>query len=368
MQEHETVSSTQMATLFLCYLAGSSILFIQQPLIQLAKDMATLAVITANGIGFLLLGCVLYLHKQYPGLTYVEYSKQAVGRWLSMVFAILLIVELMLTASDIIRNDGAFVANTIMSATPVYVLNSLLLATAAITAYCGIEVMARMFVLLMITNFLFIVAAYVLNIPNYQVEMLFPLFTEGIKPFFYGTYVATGIPYAGLVVFGMLLPYVKQEDKPSLGKWMYGALVTHGITLLLGVICTIAVLGPLAAEKKYSLYVLSGMIEIADFVERLQTTMVFTQVVGSYMKTTIVLFILNVTLCKILQKQNERILIFPLTLVVLLLSLTAPNEQEASHLFTDVAPFVYTTLGVVPLLIIVLVTFIKQRIKRGRNR
>ena len=88
MKKRITVSSRQMATLFLSFLTGSAIVNIPAPLTGAAKNAAWMSLWMANGLGMLLLSCILYLYRKYPEMTLIQYSRQAVGRVLTVILAI----------------------------------------------------------------------------------------------------------------------------------------------------------------------------------------------------------------------------------------------------------------------------------------
>ena len=78
------------------------------------------------------------------------------------------------------------------------------------------------------------------------------------------------------------------------------------------------------------------------------------------MKTTITLFAINTAMTRLFKINDVRILIFPLTLICLLLSLVMfKNEAEFSEEVTVVWPLTNIVIGVIPLLLIVLISMLK---------
>lgn len=364
MKKRITVSSRQMATLFLSFLTGSAIVNIPAPLTGAAKNAAWISLWIANGLGMLLLFCVLYLHRKYPDLTLIQYSRQAIGRLLTVIITVPFFLMVFIMLADIVGDIGGFFKSTMMRETPTYVFHLFVLFTAAMTVRSGIEVMARMFTLLVIMIFLFSAAVMLLMIPGYHVEQLMPLFPDGFKPVLHGTYIAWGFPYAELILFSMVLPFVRKDQEP-LGKFMFVVLLISGISLTLVIVCTIMAIGPLAGNVKFSLFTLARMIQLAEVIERIESVIGLALIAGSYMKATIVLFAINLGLSQLFRLQDERILIFPITFLALLLSLTMfRNELEFIEHVGTVWPLFVTVTGVVPILVLTIVTTFKSRRKQ----
>jgi spore germination protein KB len=194
---------------------------------------------------------------------------------------------------------------------------------------------------------------------------LLPVFPEGIKPVIHGTYITLGFPYGELVFFSFLLPFVRNgKDKP-LKKYMFLALLIHGSFLILSILCTIMALGPLAGTFKFSVFQLARLINIREIITRIESFIGIALVVGSYMKTTIMLFILKETLSRVLGLKDKQMIIFPVTFISLLLTLTMfNNEFEFIEAVFVCLPLVILIVVVLPLLFITVVAFFKGKIRR----
>ncbi|MFC5703973.1 endospore germination permease [Cohnella faecalis] len=360
MQKRYTVSSWQMAALFLAYITGSAIVWIPAPLTGAAKNAAWISLWLAFGLGTLVLACILYLHRRYPDLTFVEYSELTLGRIATTIIAIPFLGMLLLMLSNITIGISQFFNSTMMRETPSYVFHLLILFTAAITVRAGIEVMARMFMLLLIALFIFVFSVLLLNLSSYRPELLTPVFEQGFKQTFFGIYQTWGFPYGEIILFSTVLPFIRR-DRQHLGKLMFSALLINAISLSLSILCTIMALGPMAATVKFSLFELARLVEVADIIERIESVIGMTLIAASYMKATIVLFIFNATLSRLLRLQDEKILIFPTAFLTFLLTMTMyRNELEFNENVTAEWPLIITFFGVVPNLIIILVTVLND--------
>jgi spore germination protein KB len=365
MKDKETISDGQMAFIFLSFLLGSAIVNIPSPLIASSGNAAWLSLLIAFGIGLLLLCCILFLNRQYAGKILMDYSQKIFGKWGMALFMIPFVLMLFLMLSNILLDVGFFLHNTMMRSTPVEIFHLFMIIVAATTVYEGIEVIGRMFTMLI----LFVLAVFfifvLLIIPLLHPEYLLPLLPDGWKPVFHGTYLALGFPYAEVILFAFLLPFAKNKNDGKLEKKMFIAMFFNGFLLLVAILVSIMVLGPSGVEIKYALFYIATLIDIQDVLTRIEAVVAMSWIIGSYMKATIVLFVINFIISQLFNLKDDRILIFPVALLTFLFSVTLYNhELEFVETVGTVWPLLITIVGVFPILIITLVTFLKQKMKK----
>jgi spore germination protein KB len=364
----ESISAGQLAILYVSFMTGSSIVYIPNPMTQFAGNMAWLSIIVSALLGMLVLSCVLYLFRCYPDAAYPEYLKQIFGRWISAAFILLLILMLYLMLSYIVLGIGNFFVNTMMVETPLYVFNGLTIITAAYTVQAGIEVMGRMFFPLVSSMFIFVLLIVCIAAPVARIEPLLPLFSEGLKPILHGIYFSLGFPFAELFLFSVILPHVKKEDRKHAGKWMAAMTALSGITLLLIVVITIMTLGPLAGDRKFSLYAVARLVEVGHIIVGIEAVVGIALIAGSFMKATIVLYILNFVTAHFFKLKDSNLLLPAISYIAFLLSVTMfKTESEFNYSVNDVWPFITLTIGIGPLILAALITFIKRQL-RGDKR
>lgn len=365
MNKKESISSIQTALLFLVGITGSSIILIPASVTGAARNGAWISFLIAWLAGFLLLLSILYLQKQHPGLTFMEYSRRMVGRPVATIMAILFLLALFWQEAAIVIEVSGFFKSTMMKNTPSPVINAMFFTMAALTARAGIEVMARMFSILALIMFGCVTAVLLLVSVNFHPEFLLPVMPDGIKPILHGAYIAYGFPYAEVVIFSWILQFVRKDEAHRLGRDMCSAFVINGITLLFSIISSIIVLGPLAGDLKYSLYQLARLVFVQEIIERIESVIGLSLIIGSYMKSTIVLFIITRLLSQLSGLSNYRIVIFPTTLICLLLSVTM-YANEASFVEDGYVmwPLFNTIAYVVPMLIVLAATWINGRMRK----
>lgn len=368
MNVKETVSPVQMSTLFFSFMTGSAIINIPGPLVGVAKNGAWLSLLISCVFGFLILACILYLHEKYPGYTYIDYAKKILGPWLTALLSVPFILYMCQMASGIVLDAGLFLSTTMMKRTPIFVFNAFTFTLIAFTVRAGIEVMVRMFTNLILIMLFFVFIVMLLSIPNYHPDYIMPIMPDGIKPVLHGAYFSFGFPYAEAFLFAMLLPFVKKnpDNKNSLNRWMFIALLLNTLILISSVICVIFVAGSVAGDVKYSLYLVARLIDFQDIIQRIESIIGMTLIAGSYMKATVALFVLNLTLTRLFGLQDDRLLIFPLALINLFLSVVMyDSEIQWYEIVSNIWPLWNGVAGFVPLLLLTLIACIKNSSKKS---
>jgi spore germination protein KB len=363
MKLQETISANQMSVLFFCFMTGSSFINIPGPLIGYSKNGAWVSLLISLSIGVTILSCVLYLYNKYPSMSLIEYSRDIVGKWMTIVLAIPFISILFHIVAGIILDIGVFMTNSMMRETPFYVFNLLIFSLAATTVRLGIEVMARMFVLLILAVTSFVFFILFLASFKYHIEYLLPVMPYGIKPILLGAYFSYGFPYVELVLFAMILPFAHKEQIKKLNKGMFLALIFNGFCLICVTISSIMLFGPIAGLQKYSMYELARTIEILEVFQRIESLIGISLIVGSYMKATIALFALNLTFSHLFKLKNNRLLIYPVALVCFLISVLIMTDGEARwvNIVSVIDPLWGTLAFIIPLFVLTIVSLFKKQ-------
>ncbi|WP_332629514.1 GerAB/ArcD/ProY family transporter [Halalkalibacter flavus] len=361
MRQIETISSWQLASLFLAYMTGSAIINIPTPMVEAAANGAWLSLLIANALGMVLLACVFYIDQQAPGHSFIDYSEKVLGKWITLCIAIPLIILLILIIAFIIIDIGGFFANALMRETPTYVFHTLILLVAAMTARSGIEPMARMFVWLLIIMVVLSLGVLALVFREYRVEHLLPVMPDGIMPILLGSYRAFSFPYSELILFSLLLPFLNKGDRKPFKKIMFFTLIVHGLLMIIPIVLVTMAYGPIAGKVQYSIFNLSRLVNIRDAIERIESGIGLVLIVGSYMKTSIMLFILKEFLSNVLKLQDKQIIIFPISFLILLLSLTIfDHETEFVDAVFVTWPLFMITIVVLPFLFVTFVALFKR--------
>jgi spore germination protein KB len=369
MKVKEQISSSQMSVIFFSFMTGSAIVNIPGPLIGYAKNGAWISLLLSMSVGIFFLSCILYLHRKFPDLTFIEYSRTLLGNWVTILLAIPFISFQFHMSSGIVLDIGLFMTSSMMRQTPLYLFVLAVFVVIALTVRSGIETIARMIFAPMIVVLVFVILILVLSINNYEFDSLFPIMPDGIKPVLLGAYFSYGFPYVELTLMAMLLPYVRKEGQKHLKKGMFLALLINGLSLIAVTVATIMVFGPMAGERKYSMFEVARIIDLLEVIQRIESIIGISLIMTGFLKATITLFILNLTFTKLFKLQDDRILVFPLALTCYLFSLLQINKGAAHWIYavSVIHPLWATYAYLLPLLLVTLVAVIRKKESNKTN-
>ncbi|WP_217592498.1 GerAB/ArcD/ProY family transporter [Cohnella sp. GbtcB17] len=358
------ITPKQIAVLLFVFLTGSSIINIPAPLILLSGNEAWICLLAAAGLGMLLLIPLVGLARRFPGMDFVEYGSKLLTRPVAVALGLLLLMLQIHTVAGIVTDISMFLKSSMMRNTFFGYFTILTSLAVALTARVGVGRFAGMFGLLMISVMLFVVFNISLASPGVHPNFLLPILDEGVKPVLHGIYFIYGFPYGELALFCMLLPYVRFGDKDRIGAKMTLAVALNAASLLAVTLATVLVFGPIAGERKYSMFEVARTVYVTEIFERLEALMGYSMIVASFMKATIVLFTAHLTLNSVLKlPRDNRQLLFPLAFFTALISLAAGFRGEAywNFIVSGIHPLWVLTCGTVPLLVAYAVSLARRR-------
>lgn len=343
-------------------MTGSAIINIPGPLIARAGNGAWISLLLSGAAGFACLGMLLFLSGRYPGLTYIDYSRKLVGRLPTLVLGVLSLTYLLQMLSAIVMDVGLFMISSMLRETPIYIFTSLTLLIAALTARAGIEVMSRMFVFIMTVTAIFLFSTLLLAIPDYIPAQLLPVLPKGWKPVLHGAYFTFGFPYAELFAFGMLMPFVSEKNRNKVPVTLFIALTINLFTLCAATVCALMVFGPYAGDLQYVLFSMARLVEFQEIIQRIESIIGMSLILGSYMKSTITLYAISVFLGRLFELKDSSVLVMPIALFCFLTGIaTYKGPAGWGAIVTSVHPLWAGAVFFIPLVLLTIVALIRGK-------
>lgn len=359
--DKQKVNHVQMGVLFFVFMTGSSIINIPGPLIGKANNGAWLSLLLSGGLGLCILSCVLFLHRRYPGLTYVQYSRKLIGTALTLILSVITLSFLLQMQAAIVIDVGLFMISSMLRETPMYAFTFLVFSISAATARAGLEVMARMFTLITLLAGFLIIMVFLLAIPEYNPSLLLPILPDGIKPVIHGAYLTFGFPYVEIFLFSMLLPFVGKSSTKQLSRTMIFSLLVNIIVLCVATLYAIMIFGAYAGEMPYLLFAFARIVEFQEIIQRIESIIGMSLIVGSYMKTTITLYVLALYLSQLFKFEDHRTFVLPLALIGFLMGLVGyDGAAEWVAVVSNIDPLWASAAFAFPLLLLTIIALFKK--------
>lgn len=359
--EKAKISSKQLFSLIVLFELGSAVVV---GLGMNAKQDAWLAILLGTSAGLVLFLVYSYLFCRYPTLSLTQYIEKILGKYIGRTFAFFYILYYIYIASRVLRDFGDLIVTTILSQTPLIVVNLFIILIIGYGTYLGIEVLGRtgeiFFIVIIILGILFtffVFASDLLKIENLQ-----PVFEEGLKPILKTAFPLTlTFPFGEMIVFTMLLPYL---NNPKQGiKIGLTAMILSGLLISFTIAINISVLGAyIASNTPFPLLLTIKKINIAAFVQRLDAIAIITLIIGGFFKIIIFSYAAVIGLSDLFKVKRYQKLITPVCIVTLIASLKiASNFVEHVDIGLKKVPFyihIPFQIGI-PLLLLI-ITWIRK--------
>lgn len=331
-----------------------------------AKKDAWLAVLFGMFIGIALFYIYYRLFLHYPELPLTGYARIIAGRYLGWVIGFLYILYFLQIATRQVRDFSELLVSSTMTETPLLVIIITFVLVICYVLYQGVEVLARTAEVFIIILFLFGILAnfFILISGNLDFQNLRPFLENGWKPVLTTTFLETvHFPFGEMVVFTMLLPYLKQPG--SVKKTWLSALMVSGFILSWTASLNLAVLGVEVVERStFPTLTTIGKVNLLEFIQRLDALVVLSMLMTVFFKGAIFMYGAVIGIVDLFKLKNHQQVLFPVGGIIIISALIiAPNfaayMEEARK---GLRYIVYLFFLIFPLMMLV-ISAIRKRYK-----
>lgn len=312
----EKISGTQLSLILFTFVVSTINLTIPGQMAMFAGQDAWLSVLPAASTGVLSIWVLTILARRYPGLTIIQYGSVILGKWFGALLALNYIYYWYVSISTITLQHTAFISTLLLPNSPSIVGSATLLVLCALGATAGIEVIGRCNQFLTPLLILVVLPIFMLAIKDANPAFLKPIMGNGVKPVMQGALLPAGAFMNQLFILGWLLPYL---DRPKMDrKASFLALAGISATALIVVLLSLMVLGPLTGKLTYSFLSVIQYIGIEGSIERLEAVAVSIWVMGYFVKVSVSLFILCLSIGQLCGVRNHRIMTLPIIMLTVI--------------------------------------------------
>jgi spore germination protein KB len=366
MMQHVKVSSFQLFSVIFVFEIGSSLLVGQA---KDAKQDSWIVLLMA-----IILGCLLYLvyiklAKIYPSLTLIGYLQKILGRYLGWLIGLFYVVYFIYLAARVLRDFEELLVITAYRSTSLLAIGIIMISCIMYAAYKGPEVFFRITEICFFALIFMLLSLLVLELSAgiLQTEHLTPVLENGWSPIFKSLIPTLTFPFGEMLVFTMLIPFLdKQKFAKKVG--IFG-IALSGLTLVVVNFMHLSIIGPdLRARSAFPFLTAVSYINIADFVQRLDTIVIISMVLLGFVKITVFFFCAMIGTSELFHIQEKKKLIYPLGTTILIFSLIiAPNYIEHIKEGVKFTPYyLHVPMQIVIPLLILIIAVIRQKIMAAR--
>ena len=352
----------------ICIAEGVALIFvvmINQVLLGAAKNIIITTASSAwlNTLFIILIGLGLVfiitkLFKKFAGLDIIDISEYVGGKFLKNVISIISLVFFWISGGLILHHISDCLQIIYLPNTNILFIQLIFLFGAGICAKKGIATVCK-------TNLIFVA---ILVIPmivlwcslffDMEIQRIFPILGYGFNNTFLGN--ATNVfAFSGLIFLFFIMPFLNNTKEFS--KIGFIGFIVSSLYLFFTVISLLLAF-PFSGitEELLSVYLLSRVISLGTFLERLDAIYVFLWILSSFSYLSILIFFICNTFKKMGKLKNINGILFAVIYLVFSGALLISNV--ASFRFLQLTVFKYLTIGVLGLFTVILfVAYLKKK-------
>jgi spore germination protein KB len=284
----EKITAWQTVLLLISAVLPTAILTVPVNVVRFARNDAWLSILLATlvgGIGAWIAGS---LALRYPGLGLYQIVDKMAGRIAAKAVCLIFLYYFFIGVADILHQYTNFLSVTIVGQTPIVLVGVIALLLAIYVVYSGIEVMARVNQIIIISAFFVFAVSTVFYFKEMEFERLLPVFHNSWSRIALGAMAPAGwLAEVSLVL--LLTPHLRKPEQAR--KAALWAVVLSGGSLAWTIFGSIAVFGSdILPLFNYPTFNVFRLIRLADFIERIDALYIAAWVGAMTMKLSVYTF------------------------------------------------------------------------------
>ena len=309
--ERGRISSCQLLLLIWSFIEGSA------PLIgfiaPIARQDAWLAVMAAAAVMAPFMYLYALLATKFAGLNLVQINRLVYGPVGGVLASVLYIFCFFMTLSFNLRDLGVLYITYFMPDTPQIFFTIVFTAACAAAVSGGIEILARLSLVFVLTTTSVILGTSLLLMGNMDFSHFLPIFEVSVKDFIHSTHIMTVIPFAETMVFLMIAAQV--GDRRNITGTMMLALLFGAASLLAVAVRNTAVLGPAQTIMVSPAFEAARLIDVAKVLTRMDILIGISQSVALFLKCSVLYYGAVLALAEVLRLRTYLALVIPFGMI-----------------------------------------------------
>jgi spore germination protein len=285
VKDSRTITNVQVAVILINTMIGVSVLAL--PRLTAEKVGSGAVFVTMLGVLFATISVIIVtlLAKQVENQSFFKHTEKLIGKWLSRLFGLFVIIQFLALTSLVAREFGVMMTSTILDETPIHITIGFILIIVAITTRNSITTFAYIHFFYLPFIVLPGVLLVVLAIPDAELVRIQPFIGNdpSLWKWLEGGRTVVTLPFIqiGVFVLTMVIPHMREPNRALRGTlWGMAGVFTMVVSV---VTVTIAMFG--AKESADTLWPTLGVSRFvqlpADILERLDIIfIVFWMITG----------------------------------------------------------------------------------------
>ncbi|MDP4153459.1 MAG: endospore germination permease [Bacillota bacterium] len=331
MQNHKLSVNQMVSTIILFSFGSSIILGVSTKVNQDSWISLIVAAVLTIPI-YLVYSRII---KLFPDMDFFSMLEMLFGKVIGKTITVILVWYAVHLGSLVLRNFSEFVEISGMPETPQLPLAILMIAVLIYLVKSGIETIGKWSLCCLPIILFIVVLTVVLSSKNADLGNLMPIMEHTPKEIISESYKVFTFPFAECVMFLFLSSSFRKKDNPV--KIYMWALLISSVTLAVIIIRNYSVLGPaLVKESYFPSYMAARIINIGDFLSRIEGTISLNFLLAGITKMAICIMVASNGISSLFNIENEKVMIVPMSLLTLSLSMVLYKSTMEMYNFIEV--------------------------------
>lgn len=359
--KNKQISSIQLSSILLLMIIASFSGIGIFSIVKASGIDAYLSIPIAGVVGISYILVYFYIAGYEPDLQFGEKTKKIFGKKIGFIVNLIIALLILTLGINVMFNLTNFIVSQFLPETPNYIVGILFAVIAIYANIKGIETIARTsFILMILMAFLYFITVIGL-MPGFDKSNLMPFLEHGMGRPFHGAYYILTLNLAS--IFNLLvIPKNQLYDSKNLKKCISIFYSISIVALFIIVFLTLGNLGiHLASIYQYPEYIVLKRLQMFDFIDRIENILTVQFIFSMFVSLCFGIY----SVSNIIKPHNKsKLLIIFLTILILVISLTAFNNNTIFNNYTyNVVPYI-RIIFVVSMLLLALIIFIKRRVNK----
>lgn len=340
------ISARQFMLITIHCTIGTTILIGASPVTYIVNQDGWIA--SVLGITLNLLSVLLYnwIGTRMNGLRFSQFIEQLLGKWIGRLLLLIVLSYVLLLAALLIRVVGGFMTTHIISDTPIEVIQLLFAFVAVIAVRMGVENLARTTEIFSPWVMLFLLSMFILLLPKLDLHNMQPILEAAPQKLTLATFYYFSLQEQVVLLF--LFPYVAKSFKAA--KALLVGTAIGGLLVCIVTLFSILVLGAdVTGTMLYPSYTLAKMIDVGDFLQRIEAVLALLWLVMIFVKLTVCLYASCEIVSHVLGMSTIRTATFPVGIAAVVLSVSV---YESAAEFVEFTPKTWSVFSFIFCIII----------------
>lgn len=361
------ISTMQTVALIQSTITPTMVLEMPSMMVSIAHHDAWISGVIAGIVGILMALVIAAISKANTGQPFVEWMESCFGKPIGIAIGLLIGLYYFNSFCVIVKIFVNFVSDIVLDETPLFMLAGLMVAVSAFTVFQGIEAIARSAFMVLILILIVLPLSIGILYTDIDFKRLIPLFDTSAARMSIASFPPIGI-LSEVSILLLLTPLMKKPESVVRAGIMGSIL--GSVQLVIVILLALTIFGPqLVPLMSYTFVNVMAIVEVGEFLERIEVFTVSVWCLTMYIKLAVFLFAGMHCLTRSLRLKSDHHVLLGLSLLAVVTTLGEwPRNMEGGYMNLVNMPQLIIMNIALPLLIALGLLITRGKRKQGGQK